>query len=149
MEGVGGVTSDNNQGLWLRTRNGRLTLVARKGNFLDTDPGPAQNLQRIFALSSIQALPNLITTQRRTLTNDGEVLFSAEFYNGPSGLFLSNPVPEPTTATLTAATLALSSLIRRRRLRAAVFKRTQTYDEGSQIETYEFRKVKIAGENAL
>jgi hypothetical protein len=118
MDGVGGVTNDNNQGIWLRTRNGRLTLVAREGSFLDTDPGPAENLQRIFALDSIQALPNLITTQRRTLTNRGEVLFSAEFYNGPSGLFLTHPVPEPNTATISFAALALSGLIYRRRERA-------------------------------
>jgi hypothetical protein len=104
-QGVGGVTSENDEGLWLRTRNGRLTLVAREGDFIDVDPGPAQNLQQIFALDSISALPNLRTTDRRTLTNDGEVLFYAHFHNGSSGLFLTLPVPEPSSLTVTVLAL--------------------------------------------
>ena len=46
-DGVAGVTPANDQGLWLRDRNGLLTLIARKGDTIDIAPGsgdrPAPN----------------------------------------------------------------------------------------------------------
>jgi hypothetical protein len=113
-QGVAGVSSSNDQGLWLHHRNGVLTLIAREGDQLDIAPGPATDLRSIFyldSISSISGLPN----QRRMLNNRGEVLFYAEFNNGTSGLFLTGQVPEP--STLTIALIALLSTVNSRRPR--------------------------------
>jgi hypothetical protein len=108
--GIGGVTSNNDQGLWLRRRDGRLILIAREGDELDIAPGPASDLRRIFFLDSIANYADL-WTQRRMLTNRGEVLFYAEFHDGSSGLFLTERVPEPSALAL--AIIAVTAYVGR------------------------------------
>ena len=49
-----------------------------------------------------------VRQQRRTLTNQGEVLFWAQFTDGSTGLFLSHPVPEPGSLVI-ALMLALAT----------------------------------------
>lgn len=95
-----GVTETNDKGIWIRPRNGSLKLVAREGDFLDVDPGPAEDLRRISYLQSISAYVGVIPRNRRTFTNQGEILFFASFTDGTSGMFLTQPVPEPSAFAL-------------------------------------------------
>ncbi len=100
-DGIAGVTPANDQGLWLRDRNGLLTLIARKGDTIDIAPGPATDLRQIASIDSIENYGYAdVTQQRRTLTNQGEVLFWAQFTDGTTGLFLSHPVPEPASLVI-------------------------------------------------
>ncbi len=104
-EGVGGVTNANSSGIWLRQRNGFITLVARAGDYIDIAPGPATDLRRIIYADAVGDYGQ-VEQSRRTLTNNGEVLFHAYFDDGTSGLFLSQVIPEPPALAM-ALTIAI------------------------------------------
>ena len=112
---VAGITPDNDRGLWLLTRNGRLVLIAREGDYLDIAPGPAVNLQQVFTFDTVSSYPNMSAAERRMLSNRGEVLFQAVLYSGTSGLFLTGPIPEPSTLVLLS--IAIIAALTRRRLK--------------------------------
>lgn len=141
---VGGVTHENDEGLWLRTRNGQIILVAREGDVIDIDPGPGQNLQQIFSLETTIGLPNVLTSQRRVLTNAGEVLFYAQFHNGSSGLFLSLPIPESSTFMLAFLALSLC-LADCRPLRRAAMDKYHGYLHAERSNTVSSERASASG----
>jgi hypothetical protein len=103
------VTSANDVGLWAADRRGALQLIARKGQTLDVDDGPASDLRTIadIDIQNFDALSEFLNAR-------GQVLFMATFTDGSKGLFLSDQVavPEPAAAVglaqLATAALCLS-----------------------------------------
>jgi hypothetical protein len=111
--GIGGVTDANDFGIWLRNRNGQTYLIARAGDYIDIAPGPTTDLRHILYLDSI-GLYGGLGQKRRTLTSTGEVLFSAYFDDGTTGLFLSAAVPEPGSCAMALMLAFVASLPQRR-----------------------------------
>ncbi|NOZ41460.1 MAG: hypothetical protein GXP24_14725 [Planctomycetes bacterium] len=95
--GVGGVTEDNDQGIWAQNRDGVLQLIVREGDEIDVDDGPGVDLrtiERVFPGSGQGGFNDL-----------GQLAFSAMFIDGTAGTFVSNlvAVPEPNSLILAAA----------------------------------------------
>jgi hypothetical protein len=99
-------------GLWLEDLAGDLRLVAKSGQSIDVDPGLGIDLRTI---SSSAFTFGPLGFGIRELNDRGELLFSATFTDGTTGLFVvsHNGVPEPGTSFL--STMAAFVILRRRR----------------------------------
>ena len=112
-EGMGGeeVTIDNDIGIWAEDVNGVLRLVARTGDVLEVAPEDFRVIEDLGAWSMI---PDYASAGigigrtgngdgRRSVFNDlGQIVFTATFTDGSSGVFISNvaAIPEPGSAIL-------------------------------------------------
>ncbi len=118
--GPGGVSNSNDEGLWLYNTDGSLRLIAREGDLLDVAEGPAVDYRQILYLDSLGPI-NEFKGQKRTLNEFGQVLFHAGFTDGSSGLFLTQPIPEPSCFLSLLVAAAISSLFPpRRRFRSGL-----------------------------
>lgn len=93
--GEGGVTKDNNYGIWAEDASGVLRLVVRTGTELEVAPNDFR------ALAGIDLLGDT-TTVGSGFNDLGQVAFIAKFSDGTSGILLSNlvAVAEPDSSLL-------------------------------------------------
>ncbi len=81
VNGVGGATASNNQGIWAET-NGQLKALVRKGDIL---AGGTVSALSIFAAPYA---PSGVAGQTRNFNGNGNLSFKATFTNGAQGLFV-------------------------------------------------------------
>lgn len=106
---------DSPHGIWAEDLNGELQLIARTGGTIDVDPDPAVVDERV--VEYISSLGNLFGNASQQYFNDrGQILFTATFTDGTTGVFVSNlvAVPEPAGLALTIAAAGLLWRPRRR-----------------------------------
>ncbi|TWT77935.1 hypothetical protein Pla123a_17340 [Posidoniimonas polymericola] len=104
-------------GIWAEDLNGELQLIAHTGGTIDVDPDPAAVDERV--IQSIWSLGAINGNVSQQYFNDrGQILFTATFTDGTTGVFVSNlvAVPEPAGLALIAAA---AGLLRRPRRHAA------------------------------
>jgi hypothetical protein len=86
-----GITAANNQAIFAEDTAGVLHLIARKGDPLDVDDGPEEDLRTISALGFRSGSGN--EDGRRSAFNDfGQLAFSAAFAGNTAGVFVSDLV---------------------------------------------------------
>jgi len=109
-----GVDGNNDEGIFAEDLLGVLTLIAREGDLLDVDDGIGIDLRTISTIGFSGATGN--EDGRASGFNDlGQLVFSASFTDGTSGIFVSNLVAVPEPASLTLLALGGLSLLHRRR----------------------------------
>jgi len=91
LEGVGGVTSSNDVGIWATNRTGALQLIARTGEQIDLDFGPGTNLKTIQDLSFLGG-PGGTPGKANVLNDKGQLVYIAQFTDYTYGVFVSNAV---------------------------------------------------------
>jgi hypothetical protein len=97
--GVGGVTEDDDLGIWAEDIAGVLQLVIRTGSELEVAPNDFRLLTGLELLGA--------STKVGSGFNDfGQLAFIAKFSDGSSGIFISNHVAVPEPATLLLAMVA-------------------------------------------
>ncbi|TWT77936.1 hypothetical protein Pla123a_17350 [Posidoniimonas polymericola] len=104
-------------GIWAEDLNGALTLITHTGAALDVNPDPEIVDQRVIA--SLSTLGDTYENTSQNYFNDrGQILFTATFTDGTTGVFVSNlvAVPEPAGLALIATA---AGLLRRPRRHAA------------------------------
>ena len=109
-----GVDGTNSIGIWAQDNSGALTLIAREGDLLDVDDGPANDFRTIkdLGFGSYQSTGN--EDGRPSSFNDlGQLVFHANFTDGSSGIFVSNLVAVPEPSSLALLTLAALAMLRR------------------------------------
>lgn len=94
ITGSGGVDSTNNVGIWANDRAGSLQLIARSGDQLDIDPGPAVNLRTIRDLD-FWGGPGSEGGRGNGLNDNGQLAFIATFLDYSYGVFVSDLVAAP------------------------------------------------------
>jgi hypothetical protein len=108
-----GVTSANNQGLYVASPGG-LVEVTRKGDMIDEGNGSGLHTVStilFFGSGGEGGLPI-------TLSDSGELDYRLTFTDGTSGIFTSTiPVPEPSSTLLTLAGLLAAVRFRKRLVR--------------------------------
>lgn len=108
LQGVGGVTVDNDTGYWAQDVTGALRLIIREGDQLTVAPGDIRTIAS-FGLNG----------DARSFRFDdlGNLMFRANFTDGSQGLFIANvPVPEPASWAILLLTVAFTGAALRRRL---------------------------------
>jgi hypothetical protein len=106
-----GVTSNNDQCLWIWSRDQSLTMLLREGDLLDVSNGEGVGDLRILSQIEVHGL------------NDaGQALLSLRFANNSSGIFVLDAaqVPEPSTLGLIALTANCAAIASTRRRRTKV-----------------------------
>jgi hypothetical protein len=115
-----GVTTANDTGIWAQSSIG-LTLVVRKGDLVDLDPGPGIDMATVTNLSLLDNGPSGgfgTSAGYASVGGNRQVAWAATFADGRSGVFVSVvPVPEPTAVLTIAAVCALSASTARKRTR--------------------------------
>jgi hypothetical protein len=88
--------ADAGAGIWATDTRGNLNLIARTGDQLDVDDGPAVVLRSISAISFNRASGNQ-DGEPSAFNEFGQLAFFARFTDGSSGVFVSSlvAVPEP------------------------------------------------------
>jgi hypothetical protein len=86
-----GVSTANDRGIWVRDSSGRLLLVAREGNALDTGGGASRTILSLEMFEDAAAGEDGFAS---AFNNAGQVAFRATFTDGSSGVFVAS-VPEP------------------------------------------------------
>jgi hypothetical protein len=87
-----GITTTNDSGLWAQDSLGALQKIIREGDAFEIAPG---DLRTVLSFSTISNTTGL--DGRRSMFNEAsELVFSATFTDGTSGVFVST-VPEPAT----------------------------------------------------
>ena len=86
-----GITTANDNGIWAEDTNGVLRLIVKEGDMLDVDDGPGVDLRTVVGPFTWGATGN--GDGRRSGFNDnGQLIFSASFTDGSTGIFVSNLV---------------------------------------------------------
>ncbi|HEY7116727.1 MAG TPA: choice-of-anchor tandem repeat NxxGxxAF-containing protein [Tepidisphaeraceae bacterium] len=111
LSGSGGITADNDLGVWAEDPNGVLSLVVREGDPFELAPGDVRTIQGVGFRDDTgpSDFPGAAYTDDYTLA------FSLLFTDGTDGVFTATLVPEPATAGL--ALLAAFAMRRRSRRR--------------------------------
>ncbi len=93
--GVGGITVDNDQGLWATDTNGQLILVVREGDVIDVNSNPLIDDYRTIK-SIILGLPQSGGEDglASPISDAGQIAFWLTFTDDTSGIFVAM-VPEP------------------------------------------------------
>jgi hypothetical protein len=107
-----GVGIDADSGIWAQNIDGELELIVRTGDTIEVSPGNVRVVKDVFFSGSIVGRASGNEDGRNSLFNDrGQLLFSASFTDGSTGLFISNlvAVPEPSTALLAIGMVAVLS----------------------------------------
>jgi hypothetical protein len=101
-----GLDLSNNHGIWATDRNGVLRLLARYGDMFEVAPGDSRRIQWL---------------RYTGLSISGQILFSAHFTDGTSGIFVSDAfaVPEPAASGLLVSAALGALSMRRRRTRSS------------------------------
>jgi hypothetical protein len=118
--GVGGVTANNDIGIWAEDRTGALRLIIREGNKLDVDDGPGVDRRTISSLQFLSL--NGGGDSRSSGFNDiGQLAFRAAFTDGSEGVFVSDiaTLPEPASLLLAAPAVLAALALRNRTLARA------------------------------
>jgi hypothetical protein len=118
LQGTAGVTASNDQGLWAESPDG-LTLILRKGDLFDVDPGIGID-NRTISFITFTAVSGGEDGRGMTFNNDGTLAFRLNFTDGSSGIFTSTiaAIPEPSTYAVMAMGLGVLGWVRLRRQRA-------------------------------
>jgi hypothetical protein len=104
--------NDGRIGIWAQDKLGILHLIAMDGELLEFAPGDMRTIAGVSALGSYGN-----NDGSPIMFNDrGQIVFSANFTDGTSGVFVSNlvAVPEPSALVLMAMAVA-SNFVRRSR----------------------------------
>jgi hypothetical protein len=108
LDGEGGVTQDNDTGIWVQDRAGNLRLVALEGQQLDVDSGAGLDMRTISSLTFGPDVTYFFGEgsgnedgRPSHFNNHGRLTFWAEFTDGSSGVFVTT-VPEPATQLMMA-----------------------------------------------
>lgn len=102
------------KGIWAQDKQGQLRLVTKGGQQIDVDNGPGIDLRTIIQYPFAPYGPMLAG-----FNDQGEVLFSVNFTDGSSGLFISRVAAIPETSTvILAVTGAVVCFWRMRRPRS-------------------------------
>ena len=110
-QGSGGVTLDNNTGLWAEDPDGVLSLVVREGDPFEVAPGNVRTIQSIV-FEDVNEAPDYPGC---TYTDAYTLAFALRFTDGTTGAFTATLVPEP--GAMTVALLGGLRLCGRRRRR--------------------------------
>jgi hypothetical protein len=86
----GGVTANNNLGLWATDRSGTLHLIAREGDLLEVAPSDSRTIGNLDFLASA-----VVGGNASGFNDRGQIAFLATFADGSSGLFVSDLVAVP------------------------------------------------------
>jgi len=112
-------------GLWASDPRGELQLIAREGDLMEATPGDFRMIDQLEAFTSIPGYAGYGSGIGRTGNSDGrpsifndrgQIVFSATFTDGSSGIFISNvaAVPEPSTIALMVICICLRMVHRGR-----------------------------------
>ncbi|HYO23341.1 MAG TPA: choice-of-anchor tandem repeat NxxGxxAF-containing protein, partial [Lacipirellulaceae bacterium] len=111
-------TAEKSFGIWAQDRFGELKKIVMVGDVIDVDTGPGEDLRIVNSALG----PGLASNERGAASqfnNRGQLLFSATFTDGSSGVFISNEVaiPEPDGALIAASWVMVQVATKRRRTR--------------------------------
>ena len=100
--GTGGVTTNDDEGIWATDPNGDLHMIVREGDLFDVDPTAGIDLRTISAVNPITyPFSALEDGWRMVFTDFGMLAFRLSFTDGSDGIFTAI-IPEPGTLTLLA-----------------------------------------------
>nr|WP_146585867.1 choice-of-anchor tandem repeat NxxGxxAF-containing protein [Posidoniimonas polymericola] len=102
-------------GIWAENLQGDLQLIAHTGESLDVNPDPAITDERVIERLSPFGNDLFATSSQKYFNDRGQILFTATFTDGTSGVFVSNLVAVPEPAGLALALAAAGLLWRPRR----------------------------------
>jgi hypothetical protein len=110
--------ADVGAGIWATDTRGNLNLIARTGEQLDVDNGPAVDLRSISSVSFNRPSGNQ-DGEPSAFNEFGQLAFFARFTDGSSGVFVSSlvAVPEPCAAYMLAICVSIFWLSSWSRLR--------------------------------
>lgn len=104
---IGGVSVNNNEGIWATDVDGILHLIARTGDQIDVDSGPTIDLRtiRLLAFTGDSGNQDGLSSG---FNNKGQLAFVAHFTDRTSAVIVSNKVaiPEPVSRLLILICLA-------------------------------------------
>jgi hypothetical protein len=109
--GEGGVTENDNLGIWAEDATGVLQLVVRTGSELEVAPNVFRVVTELDLLGAAAKIGS-------GFNDFGQIAFIANFSDGSSGIFVSNrvAVPEPDSSQLVIV-LALAVYTKKSRCR--------------------------------
>jgi len=100
LPGSGGVTADNDMGLWAQDPDGLLSLVVREGDPFEIAPGDVRTIEWV----GFQYASESFDSPASVYTDDYTLGFALRFTDGSAGVFTATLVPEP--GALSVALLA-------------------------------------------
>jgi hypothetical protein len=105
-----GITMTNDAGIWAQDLTGALTLIARKGDVIEVQPGDFRTILSAFFLGG----SGLEDGRRAGFNELGQLAFIANFTDSSSGIFVSDRVVVPEPSTIVLVTFFLISVAVRR-----------------------------------